>query len=50
MRKKQAKLNERNCAQDDKIKDDYFAKKGIRLVRVPYKPSVKESDVLSRLA
>ena len=37
-------------AQYDKIKDDYFAEKGIRLVRVPYKPRVKESDVLSRLA
>lgn len=42
--------NNGTVAQYDKIKDDYFAKKGIRLVRVPYKPSVKESDVLSRLA
>lgn len=42
--------NNGTVAQYDKIKDDYFAEKGIRLVRVPYKPRVKESDVLSRLA
>ncbi len=41
--------NNGTVAEYDKIKDDYFAKKGIRLVRVPYKPRVKESDVLSRL-
>lgn len=36
-------------AQYDKIKDDYFVEKGIRLIRVPYKARIKESDVLSRL-
>ena len=42
--------NNGTVAEYDKIKDDYFAEKGIRLVRVPYKPRVRESDVLSRLA
>ena len=41
--------NNGTVAQYGKIKDDYFEDKGIRLVRIPYKPRVKESDVLSRL-
>ena len=41
--------NNGTVAQYDKIKDDYFEEKGIRLVRVPYKKRVKGSDILSRL-
>lgn len=41
--------NNGTVAEYDKIKDDYFLEKGIRLIRVPYKKRVTESDVLSRL-
>ena len=41
--------NNGTVAQYDKIKNDYFLQNGIRLVRIPYKLKIKESDVLSRL-
>lgn len=37
-------------ADYDKIKDEYFKKESIQLVRIPYKKNLKESDVLSRLS
>ena len=43
------KWNNGTVTQYDKIKDDFFSEKGIRLVRIPYKKKIKESDVLSRL-
>ena len=41
--------NNGTVAQYDKIKNDYFAEKGIRVTRIPYSKCVKEVDVLSRL-
>lgn len=43
------KWNNGTVTEYDKIKDTYFQENGIRLVRIPYKKRVKESDVLSRL-
>ncbi len=41
--------NNGTVAKYDEIKDTYFQENGIRLVRIPYRKRVKDSDVLSRL-
>ncbi len=37
-------------AEYDQIKDDFCREKGIRIVRIPFKRNLKESDVSSRLS
>lgn len=42
--------NNGTVASYDKIKDEFFREKGIRVFRVPYKRNLKKEDVLSRLS
>ena len=42
--------NNGTVTEYDQIKDQFFAAKGIRVCRIPYKRNLKKEDVLSRLS
>lgn len=44
-----AKWKNGTVSEYDSIKDKFFKEKGMKVVRIPYKRSLKESDVVSRL-
>lgn len=42
--------NNGSVAEYDGIKNQFFEERGTKLVRIPYKRGIKESDILSRLS